>query len=45
MPRGDGDQEVMAICVTALLYGVFHRVLHVSWPANLLDQWRVAQAS
>ncbi|MCK9685345.1 tripartite tricarboxylate transporter permease [Scleromatobacter humisilvae] len=36
---------IMALCVTVLLYAVFDRVLHVSWPASVLDTWRAAQAA
>jgi hypothetical protein len=36
---------ILAVCVTALLYGVFDRVLHVTWPASLLDAWLAARAA
>ena len=36
---------IMAVCVTALLYGVFDQVLHISWPGSLLGDWLAARAA
>ena len=36
---------IMAVCVTALLYGVFDQVLHISWPSSLLGDWLAARAA
>jgi hypothetical protein len=35
---------ILAICVTAFLYGVFDQVLHVPWPSSLLGEWFPALA-
>jgi hypothetical protein len=35
---------ILAICVTAVLYGIFDQVLHIPWPSSLLGQWFPALA-
>ncbi|WP_449406301.1 tripartite tricarboxylate transporter TctB family protein [Massilia phosphatilytica] len=30
---------ILAICVTAFLYGIFDQVLHIPWPSSLLGEW------
>ncbi|WP_077034603.1 tripartite tricarboxylate transporter permease [Pelomonas sp. KK5] len=30
---------ILAVCLTAALYGIFDQILHVAWPSCLLDQW------
>ncbi len=36
---------ITAVCVTALLYGVFDQVLNISWPSSLLGDWLAARAA
>jgi TctA family transporter len=35
---------ILAVCVTAFLYGVFDQVLHIPWPSSLLGAWFPALA-
>jgi hypothetical protein len=35
---------ILAICVTAFLYGIFDQVLHIPWPSSLLGEWFPALA-
>lgn len=30
---------ILALCVTALLYGIFQQIIHIPWPSSLLGQW------
>lgn len=34
-----GLSLVIAACLTAFLYGVFDRILHLSWPPSLVGDW------
>jgi TctA family transporter len=30
---------ILALCVTALVYGIFQQIIHIPWPSSLLGQW------
>lgn len=30
---------ILAVCVTALVYGIFEQIIHIPWPSSLLGQW------
>ncbi|WP_347554177.1 tripartite tricarboxylate transporter permease [Robbsia sp. KACC 23696] len=29
----------LAFCVTAFIYGIFDRIIHIPWPSSVLGQW------
>jgi len=36
---------ILAACVTVFIYVVFDQIIHVEWPANLLQMWLSGQAA
>ncbi len=36
---------ILAVCVTAFVYGVFDQIIHVPWPSNFIGQWFPALAA
>jgi TctA family transporter len=35
---------ILAVCVTAFIYGVFDQILHIPWPSSVIGQWFPALA-